>query len=146
MPLVTGNFSDVAERVNKQFWYDHTQNSLKVTNSGSFPIIVEVSDNIRVIPAGENYTFDEEFKTFFVRCKTKNTDSSAFSVETTSYKTNGMLLKYVQADGNVLEIRLGEEGIVQYGNTGAKGLRNIAISNTAPTSPALNDLWIDTNS
>jgi hypothetical protein len=99
MPLVTGNFSDVAERVNKQFWYDHTQNSLKVTNSGSFPIIVEVSDDIREIPAGKNYTFDEEFKTFFVRCKTKNTGSSAFSVETTSYKTNIASVEAAIANG-----------------------------------------------
>lgn len=87
MPLMTGNFSDVAERVSKQYWYDHTQSSLKVTNTGLFPIIVEVSDEVKVINAGANYTFNEEFKSFFVRCKTKKgNESAAFSIETDSYR------------------------------------------------------------
>jgi hypothetical protein len=57
----------------------------------------------------------------------------------------GMLIKYVQAGGNVLEIKLGDNGIIQSGNNGEKGLRNISVSSTQPTTPEMNDLWIDTS-
>lgn len=86
MPLMTGNFTDVAEIVAKTYWYDHTQSYLKVTNTGLFPIIVEVSDEIEQIDTGKSYTFDEEFKKFTVKCKTKKSYSSTFSVEVDSYK------------------------------------------------------------
>lgn len=56
--------------------------------------------------------------------------------------TDGLLLKYITSDGNSLELALTDNGIEQIGNTGAIGLRNIAISETAPENPQINDLWI----
>ncbi|NLD46409.1 MAG: hypothetical protein GX660_04320 [Clostridiaceae bacterium] len=58
--------------------------------------------------------------------------------------SNGLLLKYVQSGGNVLQLRLGDNGIEQIGNTGVAGLRNIYVSpdGLPPANPQLNDLCI----
>lgn len=57
----------------------------------------------------------------------------------------GLHLKHINSDGTILDILSGDDGIIQTGNTGAQGLRNIHINNTEPTSPQDNDLWIDTD-
>jgi len=56
--------------------------------------------------------------------------------------TNGWIQGYVRNNNEPIEIELGEDGIVQRGNTGSYGLRNIAISGTAPSTPQHGDLWI----
>lgn len=43
------------------------------------------------------------------------------------------------------KIAFNDDGIIQTGNTGTQGLRNIHINNTEPASPQDNDLWIDTD-
>lgn len=43
------------------------------------------------------------------------------------------------------KIAFSDDGIIQTGNTGEQGLRNIHISTTEPASPQTNDLWIDTD-
>lgn len=43
------------------------------------------------------------------------------------------------------KIVFSDDGIIQTGNTGEQGLRNIHISTTEPASPQTNDLWIDTD-
>lgn len=41
------------------------------------------------------------------------------------------------------KIAFSEDGIIQTGNTGEQGLRNIHISTTEPASPQTGDLWIN---
>ena len=58
---------------------------------------------------------------------------------------NGVVVEYFKSNtGQRLAITITDNGIENVGNTGDKGLRNIAVSATAPTSPQNNDLWIDT--
>lgn len=56
----------------------------------------------------------------------------------------GLLLKYKKSDSSEASIYLSEDGTVQSGNTGEQGLRNIYISDTEPSNPQENDLWINT--
>jgi hypothetical protein len=53
--------------------------------------------------------------------------------------------RYITSEGVTQDIYNCEEGIVQIGNTGPVGLRNIAISDDAPVSAQTNDLYIATN-
>lgn len=55
----------------------------------------------------------------------------------------GLMLKYIAYDGSERTIKLHEDGIIQVGNTGAFGIRNIAIGAT-PATPQNNDLRIVT--
>ena len=57
----------------------------------------------------------------------------------------GMVVEYFKSNsGDRLAVTITDEGIEVPGNTGAKGLRNIAVGATAPANPQNNDLWIDT--
>jgi hypothetical protein len=57
---------------------------------------------------------------------------------------DGLSMEYTnQSTGALYQIKIDDNGAQQFGN-GSKGLRNIAIGTTAPTSPQTNDLWIDT--
>lgn len=58
----------------------------------------------------------------------------------------GLEVNYYKSNtGDQLQLILSDEGIIQTGNTGAVGIRNIAISAEPPASPQMNDLWIDTS-
>jgi hypothetical protein len=59
--------------------------------------------------------------------------------------SDGLHSKYITSVGVIQDVVNGESGIIQIGNIGAVGLRNIAVGTTAPTSPQNNDLWIDTD-
>ncbi|SKB28294.1 phage minor structural protein, N-terminal region [Acetoanaerobium noterae] len=57
----------------------------------------------------------------------------------------GMVVEYFKSNsGDRLAVTITDDGIEVPGNTGPKGLRNIAVGATPPTSPQNNDLWIDT--
>lgn len=57
----------------------------------------------------------------------------------------GMVVEYFKSNsGDRLAVTITDEGIEVPGNTGPKGLRNIAVGATPPTNPQNNDLWIDT--
>lgn len=57
----------------------------------------------------------------------------------------GMVVEYFKSNsGDRLAVTITDEGIEVPGNTGAKGLRNIAVGATPPANPQNNDLWIDT--
>lgn len=57
----------------------------------------------------------------------------------------GMVVEYFKSNsGDKLAVTITDEGIEVPGNTGPKGLRNIAVGATPPTNPQNNDLWIDT--
>ncbi len=57
----------------------------------------------------------------------------------------GMVVEYFKSNsGDRLAVTITDEGIEVPGNTGPKGLRNIAVGATSPTNPQNNDLWIDT--
>ena len=57
----------------------------------------------------------------------------------------GMVVEYFKSNsGDRLAVTITDDGIEVPGNTGAKGLRNIAVGPTPPTNPQNNDLWIDT--
>lgn len=59
---------------------------------------------------------------------------------------DGLMLDYYHStSGSLRRLKITDGGIEQEGGIGSKGMRNIAISNTAPTSPQINDLWIDTS-
>ena len=62
------------------------------------------------------------------------------------YKSRtGIMVEYYQSNtGNRIAVELTDEGIIQQGNTGAKGLRNVHVAGKAPKDPQMNDLWIDT--
>ncbi|KAF5040699.1 hypothetical protein DSECCO2_530690 [anaerobic digester metagenome] len=60
--------------------------------------------------------------------------------------TTGLELNYYKSNtGDLTQLLIDDTGIVQTGNTGSVGLRNIAVGTAAPTSPQNNDLWIDTS-
>lgn len=60
--------------------------------------------------------------------------------------TDGEHLTYYMSNtSEEITLEIGEEGIHQIGSTGDKGIRNVAVGTTEPTSPQLNDLWIDTS-
>lgn len=66
--------------------------------------------------------------------------------ELTAYlNEDGIDITHTAADDSVITLSLNENGIIQTGNTGEQGLRNIHISDTAPSDPQKNDLWIDTD-
>lgn len=80
MPYInTNSFSAVATTVLNNYWYDRTKYNLTITNNGSYPLTVKVSDALKVIYPGTSFTFSEEFKSFTVKAKQK---SVAFSVTT----------------------------------------------------------------
>lgn len=57
----------------------------------------------------------------------------------------GMVVEYFKSNsGDRLAVTITDDGIEVPGNTGPKGLRNIAVGATPPTNPQNNDLWIDT--
>ena len=57
----------------------------------------------------------------------------------------GMVVEYFKSNsGDRLAVTITDDGIEVPGNTGAKGLRNIAVGATPPVNPQNNDLWIDT--
>lgn len=57
----------------------------------------------------------------------------------------GMVVEYFKSNsGDRLAVTITDEGIEVPGNTGPKGLRNIAVGATPPANPQNNDLWIDT--
>lgn len=123
------------------YWLDQTHTGMTLVDTG-YPVLIYA------------YTESTKFEMTFEDSEphaVKMTFGEGFGYANPNagkgflYKdATGMLIKYVQADGNVLEIRLGDNGIIQSGNSGEKGLRNIAISSTPPATPELNDLWIDT--
>lgn len=58
---------------------------------------------------------------------------------------NGVVVEYFKSNsGDRLAVTITDEGIEVPGNTGPKGLRNIAVGATPPANPQNNDLWIDT--
>jgi len=57
----------------------------------------------------------------------------------------GLTVKYIAEGGSEIKMELSADGIVTDGNTGEKGVRNVFVSDTAPESPQLNDLWIETD-
>lgn len=58
--------------------------------------------------------------------------------------TNGWIQGYIRNNNEAIEIELGEDGIIQRGNTGPTGLRNIIISADMPTVETLlpGDVWL----
>ncbi len=60
-------------------------------------------------------------------------------------ETDELIIKYFATDGTEYSINLDNTGIYQVNNTGSTGLRNIAISDSVPSSPQVNDLWIDSD-
>lgn len=124
------------------YWLDNTHKGMTLVDTG-LPVLVYA------------YTESTKFEMTFEDVEphaVKMTFGQGYGYENPNagkgflYKgSDGLMIKYVQADGNVLEIKLGENGIVQSGNSGVKGLRNIAISEDPPSTPEMNDLWIDTN-
>jgi len=57
----------------------------------------------------------------------------------------GMVVEYFKSNsGDRLAVTITDDGIEVPGNTGPKGLRNIAVGATPPANPQNNDLWIDT--
>ena len=78
------------------------------------------------------------FKRFF-----PNLDSVDFStIHSLAFK---IVVEYFKSNsGDRLAVTITDEGIEVPGNTGPKGLRNIAVGATPPANPQNNDLWIDT--
>lgn len=126
---------------NLLYWVDNTHKGMTLNDTGLPVLMYEYTETVK---------FEMTFETEYPQA-VKMTFGTGFGYENPNegkgfiYKdADGILMKYIQAGGNVLEIRLGENGIIQSG-TGVKGLRNISVSSTPPALPQVNDLWIDTS-
>lgn len=125
------------------YWRDDTHTGMTLTDTG-YPVLIYAyvetvkfdmtfeSEDPQAVKmtfgAGFGYTNPDEGKGFLYKDAT------------------GLLMKYVQAGGNVLELRLGDDGIRQVGNNSVNGIRNISIDSSPPENPQNNDIWIDTDS
>lgn len=125
------------------YWRDDTHTGMTLTDTG-YPVLIYAyvetvkfdmtfeSEDPQAVKmtfgAGFGYTNPDEGKGFLYKDAT------------------GLLMKYVQAGGNVLELRLGDDGIRQVGNNASNGIRNIYMNTDPPENPQNNDIWIDTDS
>lgn len=73
--------------------------------------------------------------------------ATSLSSKARIYKNrNGVVVEYYKSNtGDRMAITITDNGIENIGNTGSRGLRNIAVDASAPANPQNNDLWIDTS-
>ncbi len=125
------------------YWIDETYTGM-TTEASDYPVTIYVYEELTkatfsfeevdgveipviILGAGSNVEYPERSKAYIYK------------------DLDGLLLKYIAADGTAYSLRIDEDGIYQTGNTGASGLRNIAVGSAAPDNPQTNDLWIDTD-
>lgn len=124
---------------NPLFWRDATKTGMTLTDTGYPVLIYKYVESTKF-----QMTFEDEEPH-----AVKMTFGQGYGYENPNagrgvmYKdADGLKIQYTQASGNLIEIKLGEDGIIQCGNSGIYGLRNIAVSSTPPSNPEINDLWI----
>ena len=148
-------------------YWDSADNQYITTDVTDYPVMVYVYDLTTKMQIDfEKDSSEEMVPKIVLGAGVGNEDYPTYGKGYIFKDTDGLLLKYITSQGkemiaNLYEegidityksesnsritFKINEEGITQIGNTGPVGLRNIAISDTPPTSPQLNDLWIDTN-
>jgi len=148
-------------------YWDSADNQYITTDVTDYPVMVYVYDLTTKMQIDfEKDSSGEMVPKIVLGAGVGNEDYPTYGKGYIFKDTDGLLLKYITSQGkemiaNLYEegidityksesnsritFKINEEGITQIGNTGPVGLRNIAISDTPPTSPQLNDLWIDTN-
>lgn len=148
-------------------YWDSADNQYITTDVTDYPVMVYVYDLTTKMQIDfEKDSSGEMVPKIVLGAGVGNEDYPTYGKGYIFKDTDGLLLKYITSQGkemiaNLYEegidityksesnsritFKINEEGITQIGNTGPVGLRNIAISDTPPTGPQLNDLWIDTN-
>jgi hypothetical protein len=86
MPKIeSGTYNGIASRVQQAFSFDRVQSQLVVTNNSTTEkIVVSVSDEERTLGPSESYTFNEEFKVFNIKTKSKTGTASFTAVSSGS--------------------------------------------------------------
>ncbi|WP_347450697.1 prophage endopeptidase tail family protein [Acetoanaerobium noterae] len=128
------------------FWTDEYQKEMHIAET-DYPVMVYQYDAIPVMQMKFEEITDSVGS---LRVPTitlgRGDGATPMSSKGRIYKDRkGMVVEYFKSNsGDRLAVTITDEGIEVPGNTGAKGLRNIAIGETPPTNPQNNDLWIDT--
>jgi hypothetical protein len=111
MPKIeSGTYTGIASRVQQAFSYDRVQSQLVVTNNSTTEkIVVSVSDEERALAPSEVYTFNEEFKVFNIKTKTKTgtasfTAVSSGSVSEVKADNANQAKEILKAETNVLKV------------------------------------------
>jgi|LGOV01.1.fsa_nt_gb hypothetical protein len=129
---------------NPVYWTDETRIQI-TTEVTSYPVtIYEYDYNTRM-----KWYFDQDHVSLIPKIEMgEGVGNPTYPERGRGYiykDTEGVIVEYIKADGTVINITLGEDGIIQDGEEGTKSLRNVSIDTTEPTSPQDGDLWIDTN-
>ena len=125
------------------YWRDDTHTGMTLTDTGYPVLIYAYVETVKFDMTFESEDPQAVKMTFGAGFGYNNPDEGKGFL----YKdATGLLMKYVQAGGNVLELRLGDDGIRQVGNNSVNGIRNISIDSSPPENPQNNDIWIDTDS
>lgn len=128
------------------FWTDEYQKEMHTAETG-YPVMVYQYDAIPVMQM-QFEEITDSVGTLRVPTITlgRGDGVTPMSSKGRIYKDRkGMVVEYFKSNsGDRLAVTITDEGIEVPGNTGAKGLRNIAVGATPPANPQNNDLWIDT--
>jgi len=124
----------------KLFWVDNTllQGGMTTNDTGIPVIVYTYKKLLKKVESMELVNGIYTVRTWYGAGLGVDNRGRAYNLK----DTNGWIQGYVRNNNEPIEIELGEDGIVQRGNTGSYGLRNIAISGTAPSTPQHGDLWI----
>ena len=128
------------------YWSDSSQTEMH-TEETDYPVMVHQYDSIAVMQMQfEDITDSVGTLRIPIITLGRGDGATAMSSKGRIYKDRkGMVVEYFKSNsGDRLAVTITDEGIEVPGNTGPKGLRNIAVGATPPTNPQNNDLWIDT--
>lgn len=128
------------------FWTDEYQKEMHTAET-DYPVMVYQYDAIPVMQM-QFEEITDSVGTLRVPTITlgRGDGATPLSSKGRIYKDRkGMVVEYFKSNsGDRLAVTITDEGIEVPGNTGPKGLRNIAVGATPPANPQNNDLWIDT--
>ena len=128
------------------YWSDSSQTEMH-TEETDYPVMVYQYDAIPVMQMQfEDITDSVGTLRIPIITLGRGDGATAMSSKGRIYKDrNGVVVEYFKSNsGDRLAVTITDEGIEVPGNTGPKGLRNIAVGATPPANPQNNDLWIDT--
>ena len=128
------------------YWSDSSQTEMH-TEETDYPAMVHQYDSIAVMQMQfEDITDSVGTLRIPIITLGRGDGSTTMSSKGRIYKDrNGVVVEYFKSNsGDRLAVTITDEGIEVPGNTGPKGLRNIAVGATPPANPQNNDLWIDT--
>lgn len=122
------------------YWVDETHKA-STTDETEFPVTVYVyTESVKA-----ELSFYDDSGTYIPRIVMGAGTGTGDNDKLLIYKPeDSAIVQYITDAGAEMTLKLSSVGIECIGNTGAKGIRNIAVGSSAPASPQTNDLWIDT--